>query len=88
MQQPSSDGLISAPDDSTRRWTTVPIYNASEHEAAGLERLWRHKSAGQAHAVLSKPDVTVTNATDKLIQLGKLEQLNQRVMAQMAKSKE
>ena len=82
MQTPSTDGLI-ASSEGNRRWTTVPIYNATEHEAVGLERLWSGRSAVDAHKVLSKPDVTVTNESDKHIQLGKLEGLDVRVRDQM-----
>lgn len=82
MQTPSNDGLISS-DVSARRWTTVPIYNASDHEAVGLERLWQGRTPKEAHRVLSRPDVTVTNASDKHIQLGKLEGLDERVRKTM-----
>ena len=34
--------------------------------------------------LLSQPDVTVTNASDKVVQLGKLSKLDERVRAAMA----
>ena len=82
MQTPSNDGLIASSGEN-RRWTTVPIYNATDYEAVGLERLWSTRSASQAMEVLRRPDVTVTNESDKHIQLGKLEGLDARVVEQM-----
>ena len=82
MQQPSTDGLITAAPEQ-HRWTTMPIYNATEYEAVGLERMWKNRSPAEALLVLRKPDVTVTNAKDKFIQLGKLEELDERVRTYM-----
>ena len=82
MQTPSTDGLIS-PDEATRRWTTVPIYNASDHEAVGLARLWHGRTPEEAHRVLARPDVMVTNTSDKHIQLGRLKGLDERVRRTM-----
>ena len=82
MQTPSIDGLIGA-RDGQRRWTTVPIYNATEYEPVGLERLWSSRSASMALEVLRQPDVTATNQSDKHVQLGKLEGLDARVREQM-----
>ena len=83
MQTPSTDGLLTSSAEE-RRWTIVPIYNASEHEAVGLERLWSARSASQALEVLSKPDVTVTNQSDKDVQLPKLLKLNDFAKSLMA----
>ena len=40
--------------------------------------LWANKSPEEAHEILSQPDVKVTNASDKDVQLGKLIELNVR----------
>ena len=78
MQQPTPEGLRSA-EGGERRWTTVPIYNARTALASVLEDMWATRTPAQALAVLSQPDVTVTNASDKVTQLTKLAQLDQRV---------
>ena len=83
MHTATSDGLVSS-SDAAKRWVTKPIYNATEHEAVGLERIWREITAAEAHKVLSRPDVTVTNLSDKHVQLEKLEKLDQRVREVMA----
>ena len=82
MQTPSNDGLIKA-SDAERRWTTVPIYGANATLANGLEEVWAGRSAAEAIEVLRRPDVTVTNESDKLIQLGKLQGLDKRVRETM-----
>ena len=82
MQTPSTDGLITSSAEE-RRWTIVPIYNATAQLAEVLEQLWSARSASQALEVLSKPDVTVTNQSDKHIQLGKLGGLDARVRDHM-----
>eukprot|EP00971_Amphidinium_carterae_P311086 6182150-Amphidinium_carterae.1 len=44
-----------------------------------LPTLWANKSLKEAHAVLERPDVTVTNTSDKEQQLKKLESLNDNI---------
>ena len=39
--------------------------------------MWGEKTADEAHAVLARPDVTVTNQRDKEVQLPKLQKLNE-----------
>ena len=39
--------------------------------------MWANKSAHEAHAILVKPDVRVTNQSDKDVQLPKLLALNE-----------
>ena len=39
--------------------------------------MWGEKTADEAHAVLARPDVTVTNQRDKDVQLPKLQKLNE-----------
>ena len=45
----------------------------------GLEDMWAKRTPAQAFEVLSQPDVTVTNASDKVVQLEKLIMLDTRV---------
>ena len=78
MQQPTASGLRPA-SEAARRWTIVPIYNASEMFARSLEDMWAKRTPAQAFEVLSQPDVTVTNASDKVVQLEKLIKLDTRV---------
>ena len=81
MQKPTAEGLRGAAEGGKHRWTIVPIYGADSAFAAALEGMWAARSPVQAHAVLSQPDVIVTNASDKVTQLSKLAQLDQRVRA-------
>ena len=78
MQQPTADGLRPA-GEGKRRWTIVPMYNATEDLARLLESMWATRTPEEAYAVLSKPDVTVTNTSDKVMQLAKLSKFDQRV---------
>ena len=80
MQQPTAAGLRAA-TGSERRWTIVPIYNANNSLARSLEEMWATRTPAEAYAVLSQPDVTVTNASDKVTQLAKLANLDQLVRA-------
>ena len=80
MQQPTAEGLRGA-EEGARRWTIVTMYGASSAFAAALEDMWAARTPAQALAVLSQPDVIVTNASDKVTQLSKLAQLDQRVRA-------
>ena len=41
--------------------------------------MWQSKTAQEAHDILMKPDVTVTNARDKAIQLPKILHLDRKV---------
>lgn len=52
-------------------------------EAVLLE-MWSDKDPMQAYEVLSKPDVEVTNKSDKQAQLPKLLKLNEEVRKAMA----
>ena len=62
---------------SERRDAIICIHNAdSEFDPPKLRRMWGKKTADKAHAVLARPDVTVTNQRDKELQLLKLQKLN------------
>ena len=63
---------------SERRDAIICIHNAdSEFDPPKLRKMWGQKTADEAHAVLARPDVTVTNQRDKEVQLPKLQKLNE-----------
>ena len=62
-----------------RRCEVVPIVNANSIIAEGLYAIWATKTPAQAHEVLSKDDVMVTNQRDKETQLAKLVKLDEEV---------
>ena len=45
--------------------------------------MWGNKTAREAHDVLAKPDIAVTNASDKELQLAKLLRMDEQVCASM-----
>ena len=60
-----------------RRDAIICIHNAdSEFDAPKLRKMWGDKTVDEAHAVLARPDVKVTNQKDKDVQLPKLQRLN------------
>ena len=62
---------------SERRDAIICIHNAdSEFDAPKLRKMWGDKTVDEAHAVLARPDVKVTNQKDKDVQLPKLQRLN------------
>ena len=75
MQQVTGEGLRPAPPDE-RRCTIACIHNADENDKKKLEDTWATKTPEEAHAVLSKPDIHVTNQSDKEAQLPKLLKLS------------
>ena len=75
LQQPTTGGLRRA-RGVEKRETFVPIYNGTETAVRLLEEQWEGKSPLEAKAILAKPDVTVTNQSDKELQLVKLEELD------------
>lgn len=78
MQTCTCDGLQPA-EPERQRCTLQPILNANSLLAESLRTMWAKKSPAEAHELLSKPDVTVTNQSDKYTQLGKLLRLHQEV---------
>ena len=75
MQEGSPDGLRPAPV-SRRRVEMCCIHNATKGaEDVKLQSMWKAVTPDEAHALLSKPDVTVTNQSDKEMQLVKVKQL-------------
>ena len=51
--------------------------------ASELYAMWGNKTAREAHDVLAKPDVVVTNASDKEEQLPKLLRMDELVKRSM-----
>ena len=62
--------------EANRRCVIECIHNANEYTKLGLIDMWSNKTPEEAHEILSKPDVTVTNQSDKDAQLPKLLKLN------------
>ena len=67
--------------DREARYTVTPLHNASDGLREELVQLWNGKSAQETHEILGRPDVQVTNQSDKDRQLPKIHQLNQTVAA-------
>ena len=80
MQEGSSaKGLCAAPEG-RRRVQMACLHNATRgDEDAKLQQMWGHVTPQEAHELLSKPDVTVTNQGDKVTQLKKIETLDGEV---------
>ena len=57
------------------RWTIALLYGCPPQSAAALVHEWARVTPDEAHAKLSKPDVSVTNQSDKVEQLNKLRKL-------------
>mgnify|MGYP004175395721 FL=1 len=69
-------GLESAPA-ADQRHTVTCIHNAPASFETGLFDMWSQRTAEEAHTILMKPDVEVTNQSDKVVQLRKLKKLNE-----------
>ena len=78
MQKATPDGLTPAPADE-RRCTIVPLLNANQQDADRLIHTWEDKTPQHAREILALPDVVVTNAKDKEVQLRKLDGLDAEV---------
>ena len=78
MQDASSSGLATASGEK-RRYTIVPLHNASAKVSETLIDMWTGKSAQEAHDILAQPDVLVTNQNDKERQLPKILKLNETI---------
>lgn len=77
MQRCTSEGLEPALHD--QRWQVHCIHNATTCEE--LEARWIGRTPEEAMELLGKPDVTVTNTSDKTTQLAYLKTLNEVVCA-------
>ena len=83
MQSVSEEGLFPTPKAS-RRCAIVPISNANSMAVESLEGMWAQKTPEEAHAALSRPDVHVTNETDKEMHLPKILTFDEKVRASFA----
>jgi len=81
LQVTSAEGLKGGRNtgSSIGRTVIVPIYNANSTIRAHLISMWESKSPDEAHAILSEADVTVTNLSDKEMQLPKILALDEEV---------
>ena len=78
MQQASDEGIRPAPE-AARRCTVRNIHNAPIAFKDELIKMWAEKSYLEAYDVLSDADVTVTNESDKEMQLPKILSINKLV---------
>ena len=78
MQSLSKDGLSPAAP-AERRCTIVPILGANSSLVECVLAMWGQRSPEEAHGLLAKADVTVTNQKDKDRQLPKILRLDERV---------
>mmetsp|Transcript_28045 Transcript_28045/g.94207 ORF Transcript_28045/g.94207 Transcript_28045/m.94207 type:complete len:913 (+) Transcript_28045:106-2844(+) len=83
MQEACDEGLRPAPAE-RRRCVVVPIHLATEALAVELVRMWAGRSVDEAIETLASPDVTVTNQSDKELQLYKLRELDSLVREAIA----
>jgi hypothetical protein len=84
MQFATPNGLKSAVGTKYARFHIVCIQNAAaqaELYTKALTDTWANKTPQQAFDILSKPDVTVTNQSDKLNQLPKIMKLDATMQA-------
>lgn len=72
MQTVTAEGLRPSPEGK-RRYKIVPIYGANAGYASGLEQMWAERTPEEVVEVLSQPDVSVTNASDKQSTLSALQ---------------
>ena len=54
MQDSSPSGLVTATTGERRRYTIVPLHNASAAIASALVEMWAGKSTQEAHDVLAQ----------------------------------
>ena len=78
MQTATKDGLRPA-TEAERRCEIRCIYTATQNMAEALTTIWATKTPAEAFATLAKPDVTVTNESDKEQQLPKILTFDDRV---------
>ena len=77
-QQVTPEGLRPA-IGTERRCEVVCVHNAEDSLRDVLFGMWATKSLQEAHQKLGKPDITVTNMSDKQTQLVKLLTLNEQI---------
>ena len=84
FQRVTLDGLTPAKDDVTR-CELMPVLNGDQVFCDALKKMWQGKSPQEAHAVLKREDIDVTNKMDKELCLPKLLNLNKDVKELLAK---
>ena len=75
MQLGGTDGLQPAPER-LRRCTIETLHTATSTTRDDLIRMWASRTPEEAYALLSQPDVQVTNQSDKTTQLEKVRGLD------------
>jgi hypothetical protein len=70
------------------RVTIMTLHNLPPSMGGVLVDEWSNKTPDEAHAILAGQDVTVTNQSDKVIQLDKLKVLNSRAQRAFARSRD
>ena len=84
MQEATPAGLRGA-SAKKRRCAIACLHNARpKFEGDGLVEMWSNKSPAEAHGILSKSDVVVTNGRDKEVQLPKVKRMNEQVIEALA----
>jgi len=82
MQMVTPEGLKPATLDQNR-FDIVPVHGANKITGESLKNMWAERTPQDAYDLLKEPDVTVTNQSDKEIQLVKLLQLDEEVREAM-----
>ena len=73
------NGVMRSASEADRRCTIECIHNANEYTKLGLIAMWSNKSPEEAHEILSREDVSVTNQKDKELQLPKIKSFKDSV---------
>ena len=81
LDDESDAGGLRSANEAERRCTIELVHGANEELGQSLLSTWANKTPEEAHEHLSKPDVLVTNESDKEKQLPKILALNQTVRA-------
>jgi len=84
FQEVDSDGVLGSASEANRRCAIVCIHNANEYTRLGLIDMWSNKTPEEAHQILSRDDVSVTNQRDKEQQLPKIRSFQDHVHATWA----
>jgi len=72
FQEVNEKGVMRSASEANRRCEIICIHNANEYTKLGLIEMWSDKSPDEAHDILSREDVSVTNQKDKDLQLPKI----------------
>ena len=84
----TSDGIVEKTREEIRERVTIIEMGAAAASGGSLAKslidTWHHKTVAEAVAILRKPDVEVTNKSDKILLLSKLPGLEEYVKARVA----